>query len=102
VYLVVQLAARAHAREGADRAARADRGAIDYAVRMQLGVGADAAVLQITIRADAHAVAERNFADHDDVDVDEDVASDADFATDVDARRISERDAFQHQRVGAL
>src|SRR5262249_35702031 len=58
VHFVVQLRARPHARERADRAARADRGAIDHAVRVQLGVRADAAILQVAVRADARAVAD--------------------------------------------
>ena len=55
--------------------------------------------LQAAERADAHAVAELDVAFEDHVDVDLDVAPDADLAAHVEARRIGEAHALRAQRA---
>ena len=94
VHVVGQLGAGARcARTG--RCARWRRRSLSSQVRegLDLGAGAERDVAQHAVRADAHAVAERDLALEDAVHVDRDVAPARELAAHVDARRVGEGDA---------
>jgi hypothetical protein len=61
---------------------------------------ADAGVADHAVRADAHAVAQRDRAFEDAADVDLDVAAAAQRAAQVEARRVGQAHAGLHQRLG--
>ena len=88
---------RAQAREGPDAAVLADDGVLDDRVREHFRVGADARVLDDAIRADPDAGTEVHLADEHRVHVDVHVALDLDIAADIDACRIDERRAGEHE-----
>ena len=64
---------------------------------MQLRVGADLAIAQKAVRPDTHTVTEADLPAHDDVDVDEDIATHRNRAADIDPGRIGQRCTRKHE-----
>src|SRR5690606_15363050 len=91
------VAARADAGKRPDVAARADARFPDDGVGVDHGPGADLAITQEAVRADAHVVTQHDAAVEDDVDVDFHVASKAKFAAYIEAARIAQAEAGQHE-----
>src|SRR5882762_5760387 len=94
--------ARADARVGADAAASADVGVLQVAKGFDARARRDHHVLQDAVRADRHAVAELHLALEDAVDVDRHIAAAGEGSAHVAARRIGERHALFHERIGEL
>src|SRR5258706_1981647 len=94
--------ARADARIGTNAAVRADVRVLQVAKRFDARARCDRHVFQHTVRADRHAVAEPHLALEDAVDVDRHVAAAGEISAHVAARRIGERHALFHERIGEL
>src|SRR5258706_9550417 len=94
--------ARADARVRTDAAARADVGVLQVAKGFDARARCDHHVFQHAVRADRHAVAELNLALEYAVDVDRHVAAAGEGSAHVAARRIGERHALFHERIGEL
>ena len=104
VHLVVQNGCRTNARVRSDATSRADFGAIDMRERRNVRAFADRDVLQHAVRCNRNARGERHRTFEDAADVDRDVASARQRATNVYTRRVGETDTGIEQRVslGAL
>src|SRR6266480_1962287 len=90
------------ARVGADAAVRADVGVLEVAEGLDARARADRHALQHAIRADRHAVAEIHPAFEHAIDVDRYVAAAGKDSTHVAARGIGERHALLKERSGEL
>ena len=85
MHVTAEFGAGAQAGEGTDNAAGADHG-----------------IFQHTVGLDAHAVTQHHAALEHAIDVDRDVAAADQLAAHVDARRIGQRHAGFHQRLGDI
>src|SRR6266581_5720798 len=88
------------ARVGADAAVRADVGVLEVAEGLDARARADRHALQHAIRADRHAVAELHLAFEHAIDVDRHVAAAGEASAHVAARRIGERHPLLEERSG--
>src|SRR6185436_12714266 len=102
MHVGVKHAVRADASERANEVTRADRRGVDDAVRMDLGIRLDATVFQITIRSNAHSIAEFDVADEHGIHIDENIFADCDFAANINSSRIGKRYAIDHQFTRTL
>ena len=105
MHLASQLRAGAQARERADQCtcADADAGllAVDMRERVDHRAGTEGRVGNHAVGADAHAFAELDPALEDAVDIDLDILAADQLAAQVEARRVGQAHARDHQLVGA-
>ncbi len=102
MHIASQLGARAQAGIRADHAVRANNRIFDMAKRRDARTGGDAAVFDHAVGGDADVISQFDAAFKNAIHIDADIAAAAQFATDVDARRIGQRDPGFQQRRGLV
>ena len=95
-----KLGARAQTRERTDVVVAFQHGAVDDAVRRDVGAGTDGGIADHAVGTDDHIIRQGDVAFEDAADIDADVSADDQLAAHVDACRIGQAGAFGHQAVG--